>query len=114
MNKSSLPGVLIICAIALVSASTNANDPLASGLLNTIFIISCGMLGVWLLRKTDLSQTLMVRQKGSRRIDLPVEFPLMDSQEVIVIQDRRQLPDRRKVKNDPDDLKAIPTKKASN
>ena len=92
----------------------NANDPLASGLLNTIFIISCGVLGVWLLRKTDLSQTLMVRQRGSRRFGLPVDFPLMDSQEVIVIQDRRRLPDRRKVKNDFDDQKYIPIKRASN
>ena len=92
----------------------NANDPLASGLLNTIFIISCGVLGVWLLRKTDLSQTLMVRQRGSRRFDLPVEFPLTDSRGVILIQDRRRLPDRRKVKNDFDDQKGIPMKKASN
>ena len=114
MEKTSLPGVLIICAIALVSASTNANDPLASGLLNTVFIISCGVLGVWLLRKTDLSQTLMVRQRGSRRLDLPVKFPLTDSRGVFVIQNRRRLPDRRKVKNDFDELKAIPRKKASN
>jgi hypothetical protein len=49
--------------------------------------------------------TLTVRQKGSRRFDLPVEFPLMDSQGVFVIKDRRQLTDRRKVKDDPGDMK---------
>jgi hypothetical protein len=93
----------------------NADDPFASGLLNTIFIISCGVIGVWLLHKTNLSEVLKVRQKGSRRSDLPVEFPLiMDSREVIVIQDRRQLPDRRKVKNDSDDLKVLPAKMISN
>ena len=107
-------GVACICVIALVSASMNANDPFASGLLNTVFIISCGVIGVWLLRKTDLSQTLMVRQRGSRRIDLPVKFPLTDSRGVSLIQDRRQLPDRRKVKNDFDDQKDIPEKMASN
>jgi len=115
MKKSSLLGVLCICVIALAgAASTNANDPLASGLLYAVFIISCGVIGVWLLRKTDLSQTLIVRQKGSRRLDKPVEFPLESSQGVIVIQDRRRLPDRRKVKNDSDDLKVIPGKMASN
>ena len=51
--------------------------------------------------------TLIVRQKGSRRFDLPVEFPLMDSQGVFVIKDRRQLTDRRKVKDDPDDMKVM-------
>ena len=50
---------------------------------------------------------LTVRQKGSRRFDLPVEFPLMDSQGVFVIKDRRQLIDRRKVKDDPDDMKVM-------
>ena len=114
MKKSSLLGVLCIGVIALVSASTNANSPLASGLLNTVFIISCGVIGVWLLRKTELSEALRVRQRDSRRFGLPVEFPLTDSMEVIVIQDRRQLPDRRKIKNDFDDLKGIHTKMASN
>jgi hypothetical protein len=51
--------------------------------------------------------TLTVRQKGSRRFDLPVEFPLMDSQGVFVIKDRRQLTDRRKVKDDPGDMKVM-------
>jgi hypothetical protein len=48
--------------------------------------------------------TLVVRQKGNRRVGLPVVFPLMDSQGVFVIKDRRQLTDRRKAKDDPDDL----------
>ena len=114
MKKSLLPGVLCICVIALVSASTNANYPLALGLLNTVFLLSCGVMGVLLLRKVNLSQILIVRQRGSRRCDLPVELPLTDSRGVIIIQDRRRLPDRRKVKNDFDDLKGIHTKMASN
>jgi len=114
MKKSSLLAVLCISVIALVCASTNATDPLASSLLNTVFIISCGVIGVWLLRKTDLSQTLIVRQRGSRRFDLAVEFPLTDSRGVVLIQDRRQLPDRRMVKNDSNDLKVMPAKMASN
>ena len=47
---------------------------------------------------------MFIRQKCSRRSDLPVEFPLMDSQGIFVIKDRRQLADRRKVIDDPDDL----------
>ena len=112
MKKSSLLGVLCIGVIALVSASTNANSPLASGLLNTVFIISCGVIGVMLLRKTDLSETLIVRKRNSRRSDLPVDFPLTDSRGVILIQDRRRLPDRRKVKNNFDDQKGILPKMA--
>ena len=42
---------------------------------------------------------LAVRQKGSRRFDLPAEFPLMDGQGIIVIKDRRQITDRRMSKN---------------
>ena len=56
---------------------------------------------------------LIVRQKGSRRLDLPVEFPLTDSQEAFVIQDRRCLTDRRKLKYDINDLKVILYKMAS-
>ena len=48
--------------------------------------------------------SLIVRQKGDRRFDLPVEFPLMDCQGVFVIKDRRQLTDRRKAKDDLGDL----------
>jgi len=47
---------------------------------------------------------MIIRQKGDRRFNLPVEFPLMDSQGLFVITDRRQLSDRRKVKADTDDL----------
>jgi len=50
------------------------------------------------------------RQKGSRRFDLPVEFPLMDSQGVFVIKDRRQLTDRRKSKENLDFRKACSRK----
>jgi hypothetical protein len=58
--------------------------------------------------------TLILRQKGSRRFDLPVEFPLMDSQGVYVIQDRRRRPDRRKQRYDFEDLKVILAKMAGN
>jgi hypothetical protein len=54
--------------------------------------------------------TLITRQKGSRRFDLPVEFPLTDSREVIVIHDRRRLPDRRKAEYGLDDVKIILSK----
>ena len=49
---------------------------------------------------------MIVRQQGSRRWRLPTEFPLTDSQGLIVIQDRRRLPDRRKEKYGIDELKA--------
>ena len=39
--------------------------------------------------------TLCVRQKGSRRYGLSVEFPLVDSQGVTVLRDRRKISDRR-------------------
>lgn len=114
MEKLRLLGVLCICVIAFISASTNANDLLAASLLNTVFIISCGVLGVWLLRKTTLSETLRVRQRRSHRFDLPAVFPLTDSREVIVIKDRRQLFDRRKVKNGSDAQKGILPRIVSN
>ena len=53
---------------------------------------------------------LIERQKGSRRFDIPVEFPLEVSQRVIVIQDRRRLPDRRKAEHSNDDQKVILSK----
>ena len=53
---------------------------------------------------------LAVRQKGSRRFDIPVEFPLMDYQEIIVIKDRRQLTDRRMSENYLDVLKIMLSK----
>ena len=79
-------------------ANRHRNDTLSSSLLDTVFIICCGAIGIFLLRKANLSLTLIVRQRGSRRFDLPVEFPLTDSQEIIVIQDRRRLSDRREGK----------------
>ena len=48
--------------------------------------------------------TMVIRKKGDRRFNLPVEFPLVDSQGLFVIKDRRQLSERRKVKDDTDDL----------
>ena len=114
MKKSGLSGVLCIGVIALVSASTNANDPLASGLLFAVFIISCGVIGVLLLRKANLFRNLIVRRKEGRRFDMSVEFPLESSQGVIVIQNRRRLPDRRKAKYNLDNLNAILPKTASN
>jgi hypothetical protein len=111
MEKLSLLG---ICVIALVSALINASDPFAMGLLNTVFIISCGVMGVLLLRKADLCQNLIARKKGSRRFDRPVDFPLTDSRGVTLIQDRRRLADRREIIIGSDDQKSILTKKASN
>ena len=43
---------------------------------------------------------IIARQKGNRRMGFPVEFSLEDDQGVIVVQDRRRLPDRRKAKDD--------------
>lgn len=119
MEKLRLLGVLCMFVIALVSASTTSNDPLASNLLNAVFIISCGVIGVWLLRKMTVRETPIAKQKvfrkrSRRRISLPVEFPLTDRRNVIVLQDRRRLADRREVKNDLDDQKGIHTKVASN
>jgi len=50
---------------------------------------------------------LVVRQQGSRRMGLPVEFPMPDGDGVLVVEDRRQLPDRRKPINNINDLKVI-------
>lgn len=55
---------------------------------------------------------LVVREKGSRRLDLPVEFPLTDNQGVLVVLDRRRNQDRRKAKYDIDDLRVILMKMA--
>jgi hypothetical protein len=57
---------------------------------------------------------LIIRQKGSRRFDLPVEFPLEDSRRVFVLQERRRLPDRRKEKFELDDMKVISAKMTEN
>ena len=114
MEKLRLLGVLSICIIVLVSASANPNDPLSSGLMNTVFILSCGVMGVLLLRKANLGQFLTTRQRKNRRFGLPVEFPLTDSQDVTVIQDRRQLLDRREIINNLDDQNGILRKMGSN
>ena len=53
---------------------------------------------------------LVVKQRGSRRFGLPVEFPLTDNQGLCVIHDRRRVPDRRKSKHGIEDLKVILTK----
>ena len=53
---------------------------------------------------------LVVRQRGSRRFGLPVEFPLTDNQGLCIVHDRRRVPDRRKSKHDIEDLKVILSK----
>jgi hypothetical protein len=53
---------------------------------------------------------LIVREKGSRRWNLPVEFPLVDSEEVLVLSDRRSLPDRRKSDYELSDLRTLLSK----
>jgi hypothetical protein len=50
---------------------------------------------------------IIARQKGNRRWDLPREFPLVDSQGILVMCDRRRLADRRKNICDLDSLMAI-------
>ena len=81
-------------------------------MLNTFFIISCGVIGLFLLHKANLSLTLVARQSGSRRFDFPVEFPLTDNQGLFVVKDRRRLSDRRKAEHGINGLKAILSKLA--
>jgi hypothetical protein len=50
---------------------------------------------------------IIARQKGNRRWDLPHEFPLVDSQGILVMCDRRRLTDRRKTHGDLENLMAI-------
>jgi hypothetical protein len=50
---------------------------------------------------------IIARQKGNRRWDLPHEFPLVDSQGVLVMCDRRKLTDRRQTDVDLDTLMII-------
>jgi hypothetical protein len=59
-----------------------------------------GMLPVGLMK-------IITRQKGNRRWDLPHEFPLVDSQGILVMCDRRKLTDRRKTHGDLESLMAI-------
>lgn len=56
---------------------------------------------------------LIERQKGSRRLELPIEFPIRDCQDMLVINDRRRLSDRRKKKCGLEDLKVILSKMVS-
>lgn len=44
------------------------------------------------------------RQPGERRWEFPAEFPLVDCDGVLVEQDRRELPDRRKTRISLEDL----------
>ena len=53
---------------------------------------------------------IVIRQKGSRRWTLPAEFTLTDDRGDFVIQDRRRLTDRRRIKHDRNDLKVILSK----
>ena len=56
---------------------------------------------------------LIIRQQGSRRMGLPVDFPLTDGDDMLVASDRRRLPDRRKAVHDINDLKVILSKMGS-
>ena len=56
---------------------------------------------------------LILRQKGSRRMGLPVSYPLKDCDGVQVFGDRRQLKDRRKLAYGIDDMKTILSKMGS-
>jgi hypothetical protein len=47
---------------------------------------------------------IIARQKGDRRWNLPDEFPIRDCQGVLVLHDRRKVPDRRKTIYEFDDL----------
>lgn len=49
----------------------------------------------------------IVRGKGTRRWNLPVEFPLIDSDDLLVLRDRRKLPDRRKKEYDLNDFSRV-------
>ena len=44
------------------------------------------------------------RQPGSRRLGLPMEFPLIDVSGVFVLQERRRLTDRRQDLNEATDM----------
>lgn len=55
----------------------------------------------------EVGVNLIERQKRRRRYDLPVEFPLKDSDGVFIFHNRRQLHDRRKKKYGLDDLKIV-------
>jgi len=71
--------------------------------------LNIALLTTQSLRKCELIVAQIVRQKGSRRLGLPVEFPLTDGEGKFVDQDRRQFPDRRMENYDHDALKILPT-----
>jgi hypothetical protein len=54
-NYGSQEALIHSMATGVNQAKRNSNEPLASGLLNTGFLISCGVLGVFLLRKSNNS-----------------------------------------------------------
>jgi len=61
-------------------------------------------------KESELSVTLIIRQKDSRRRRLAAKYPLTDSLGLIVIHDRRRLPDRREKSYGINDLKVILSK----
>lgn len=50
---------------------------------------------------------VVIRQTGSRRMGLPVDYPLTGDDDVLVSHDRRRLPDRRKLVHDINDVNVI-------
>jgi hypothetical protein len=54
-----------------------------------------------------LTMNLVIRNYESRRSNSPVRLPVVDSEGMIVIRDRRTLPSRRKDRCGLDDLKVI-------
>ena len=59
---------------------------------------------------SSLPVSIIKRQKGSRRRYMAMQFPLTDSCGEFVFQERRKLPDRRKLLHDINDLKTILSK----
>jgi len=53
---------------------------------------------------------LVIREKGNRRLGMPADFPLIDSQGSYVIKDRRRLSDRRKAEYGLEDLMVMLSK----
>ena len=65
----------------------------------------------------DMAEVVLLleqRMTGMSSMELQAEFPLADSQGLIVLQDRRRLPDRRENINGINDLKAILSKMSRN
>jgi hypothetical protein len=57
--------------------------------------------------RRQFAMKFIVRGKGTRRWNLPVEFPLIDSDDLLVLRDRRKLPDRRKKEYDLNDFSRV-------